>query len=53
MTEEDMIEAVCPPPDGCGRTYKVLDEEEACDPNRLCPECFEAWNGATLEELLK
>ena len=39
----------CP---GCGREYIAATSEEALSPDRLCPPCFDAWNGMTLEELI-
>lgn len=40
----------CP---GCGEEYIASTPEEARDPDRLCPPCFEEWPGLTLEELMK
>lgn len=39
----------CP---GCGEDYVTEFVSEVNDPDRLCPECFEDWNGLTMEELL-
>lgn len=40
----------CP---GCGEDYVAETVSEAQDPDRLCPPCFEAWPGMTMEELLR
>jgi hypothetical protein len=42
------IPAVC---HDCGRTYLVTKKEYGDDPNAVCRDCFEAFDGLTVDQL--
>jgi len=45
-----LFDAKCPQ---CGCEYETPDASEPTDPNRLCPGCFEDFEGMTLEEIMR
>lgn len=46
--DEVSYESFCPQ---CGLRYTTPDKDEPSSPDRLCPKCFDAWPGMTMEEL--
>lgn len=49
-TDEQLYATYCP---DCGANYTTSVASEVDHEDRLCPKCFDAWNGATIEELLR
>ncbi len=44
-----LVSRICP---DCGKEYQ-LEEQYANDPEEVCPPCWDAFDGITLEELLE